>query len=270
MGYLVVLVILTLCMIVHEGGHLLAMVRHGIPVQRAGIGFGPGLALSFSRFPRISNLSNNSSSPFVFTISPILFGAYVKPTEEGEAMMSRLPYASKVNIYGAGSLANIVFGLLILAIMGKVFVNGNVIAGSVLLVLCAVLLGTGLLKRAATVFGYVMPVVAALITVVAVSLATLGSPGTVMGPIGIFSEGSKAAIDFRGSIVLLIAISIGIGLSNLLPISITDGGRIAEAVLERSGVSKMWCSRYFKLSTACLIILAVFVFGNDIARLFHK
>lgn len=269
MGILTVLVVLTLCMVVHEGGHLFAMLRSGIPVQRAGIGLGSFIEIRFPRFPRISNLSKDKSKPFVLTISPILVGAYVKPTEEGERMLEQLPYASKVNVYGAGPLANIVFSLLVLEIW-SIFVNPHISLDKLLVALCAIFLGMGLFRRVAPIFGYVIPIIGALAIVGIVTLLLVFGAGAVAGPIGIFQEGPKIARDFNGSIGLLFVISISLGFLNLLPLAILDGGRIAEAILERSGAPKKWRSLYSWVSAACLIVFVVFVFGNDIARLFLK
>ena len=70
MGILIALLVLTLVLALHEGGHALAMRKYGIPIAKAGLGIPiPYLTLSF-KWPRIFGQT-------VITLSPIILGAYV-------------------------------------------------------------------------------------------------------------------------------------------------------------------------------------------------
>jgi regulator of sigma E protease len=94
---------------------------------------------------------------------------------------------------------------------------------------------------------------------------------TVGGPLYLFTIASSAAEEGLGVFLSMMAlISVNLGLLNLLPIPVLDGGHIATAVVE--GVTRRPLSIRTReianlVGLVLLITLMVFVFRNDILRL---
>jgi regulator of sigma E protease len=94
---------------------------------------------------------------------------------------------------------------------------------------------------------------------------------TVGGPIMLFSIASEAAEEGLGSFLFKMAlISVNLGLMNLLPIPVLDGGHIAQAAME--GVMRRPLSIRAReianiVGIILLFTLMLFVFKNDIVRL---
>jgi regulator of sigma E protease len=94
---------------------------------------------------------------------------------------------------------------------------------------------------------------------------------TVGGPIMLFSIASEAAEEGWGSFLFKMAlISVNLGLMNLLPIPVLDGGHIAQAAVE--GVTRRPLSVRAReianiVGIVLLFTLMIFVFKNDIVRL---
>jgi regulator of sigma E protease len=94
---------------------------------------------------------------------------------------------------------------------------------------------------------------------------------SVGGPLMLFSIASDAAEEGWSSFLFQMAlISVNLGLMNLLPIPVLDGGNIAQALLE--AVTRRQLSARARLvaqgvGLALLVTLMLFVFKNDIARL---
>jgi regulator of sigma E protease len=94
---------------------------------------------------------------------------------------------------------------------------------------------------------------------------------TVGGPIMLFSIASEAAEEGWASFLFKMAlISVNLGLMNLLPIPVLDGGHIAQAMVE--GVTRRPLSLRAReianiVGIILLFTLMIFVFKNDIVRL---
>jgi regulator of sigma E protease len=93
---------------------------------------------------------------------------------------------------------------------------------------------------------------------------------TVGGPIMLFGMAAQAAEDGLESFLFTMAlISVNLGLMNLLPIPVLDGGHIAACALE--AVTRRRPSLRAReianlVGLAMLLLLMVAVFRNDIAR----
>lgn len=94
---------------------------------------------------------------------------------------------------------------------------------------------------------------------------------TVGGPIMLFSIASEAAQEGWGTFLFQMAlISVNLGLMNLLPIPVLDGGHIAQALLEsvtRRPLSVRAREIANIVGLILLFTLMAFVFKNDIVRL---
>jgi regulator of sigma E protease len=94
---------------------------------------------------------------------------------------------------------------------------------------------------------------------------------SVGGPLMLFSIASEAAEEGWSTFLVMMAlISVNLGLMNLLPIPVLDGGNIAQALLE--AITRRQLSARARLvaqgvGLALLVTLMLFVFKNDIVRL---
>ena len=111
-----------------------------------------------------------------------------------------------------------------------------------------------------TVFGFVAMV------------SGLISPKHIGGPISIFKEGAKSAErGFLGVLQFMIFLSISLGVLNLLPIPILDGGHIVFFTIEKLLGTSLGIKFYKvanSIGAAMLLSLMIFAFGNDIFKLF--
>ena len=93
----------------------------------------------------------------------------------------------------------------------------------------------------------------------------------LQGPVGISSEAGKAVK--RGSvsvIQLMVLISVNLGILNLLPIPILDGGNILLLAIEgglRRDLSMAFKERFVQVGLVFLLVLFAIVMYNDLARL---
>jgi regulator of sigma E protease len=94
---------------------------------------------------------------------------------------------------------------------------------------------------------------------------------TVGGPIMLFSIASEAAEEGWASFLFTMAlISVNLGLMNLLPIPVLDGGHIVQALVEavtRRPLSMRAREVANIVGLVLLVTLMIFVFKNDIVRL---
>jgi regulator of sigma E protease len=92
----------------------------------------------------------------------------------------------------------------------------------------------------------------------------------LQGPVGIGSEAGKAVK--RGSvsvIFLMVVISINLGILNLLPIPILDGGNILLLAIEgglRRDLSLAFKERYIQVGLVFLLVLFAIVMYHDVLR----
>ncbi len=97
------------------------------------------------------------------------------------------------------------------------------------------------------------------------------SPKSLQGPIGIGQQVGIAARDSIWTLLRLMAmISMNLGIFNLLPIPILDGGMILFLVIEsvlRRDINQKFKERVYQVAFVCLIVFAVMVIFNDISKL---
>ena len=99
---------------------------------------------------------------------------------------------------------------------------------------------------------------------------------TVSGPVGIFQQSATAARDggWEGAIAMLMAISLSLGVFNLLPIPMLDGGQIMVLGIEKimswfnKTLSMVARERIQLTGLAIVLLLMVTVMFFDISRLF--
>ena len=93
----------------------------------------------------------------------------------------------------------------------------------------------------------------------------------LMGPVGIAElSGSAAVLGWSALLSLMAMISLNLGLLNLLPVPVLDGGHIAILAVEglaRRDLSVQVKERVLMAGAAVLVLLMVTVIYNDVARL---
>jgi regulator of sigma E protease len=98
------------------------------------------------------------------------------------------------------------------------------------------------------------------------------SPRNIGGPLMILDVAGKQAKEGKKNLAYFIAIiSINLGVVNLLPIPILDGGHILFHIIElvtRRKVSQKWIEITQKIGLGILICIMALAFFNDIMRLF--
>ncbi|MBI2816912.1 MAG: RIP metalloprotease RseP [Acidobacteria bacterium] len=96
------------------------------------------------------------------------------------------------------------------------------------------------------------------------------SPRTLEGPIGIARLSGQAARQSLGDLIsLMAAISLNLGIFNLFPIPVLDGGLILMLLVEsvmRRDLSMRMKERVTQVGFVALMLLAVFVIYNDIVK----
>jgi len=95
---------------------------------------------------------------------------------------------------------------------------------------------------------------------------------SLSGPIGIGQQVHQAVSmpGWMPIIGLMAYISLNLGIFNLLPIPILDGGMILFLIIEsiiRRDVNQQFKERVYQIAFVCIIIFAVFVIFNDITKL---
>lgn len=97
------------------------------------------------------------------------------------------------------------------------------------------------------------------------------SPKQLQGPIGIGQQVGMAARESIWTLLRLMAmISINLGIFNLLPIPILDGGMILFLLIEsliRRDINQQLKERVYQVAFVCLVVFAVMVIFNDVTKL---
>ena len=94
----------------------------------------------------------------------------------------------------------------------------------------------------------------------------------VSGPVGIYQATSQVAAQGLYSLVLWLGLlSLNIGIFNLMPIPILDGGRIVIVVIEKlvgRKLSEKIQNAIMLVGLGLIFMLMIFATANDILRLF--
>jgi regulator of sigma E protease len=97
------------------------------------------------------------------------------------------------------------------------------------------------------------------------------SPKQLQGPVGIGQQVGMAARDSIWTLLRLMAmISINLGMFNLLPFPLLDGGMILFLLIEsviRRDINQQLKERVYQVAFVCLVLFAVMVIFNDVTKL---
>lgn len=199
MSYLGMFALLSLLIVIHELGHLIAARLVGIPVAGFSVGFGPKLWAR--RWGQVE-----------YALRALPLGGFVAPAITDEEELRAIPLRKRLVFYLGGPLANLVAALPLFAVL-----NGT----------------TRGLSFQQLVVAPFFQVAAACWHLLEVIPKLFVRPESLSGVIGIVVEGGRLA---RTGMALDIAISLSISLAvlNLLPIPVLDGGQITMACLEKA------------------------------------
>ena len=232
MSYLGILALLSLLVLIHEVGHLLAAKRVGIPVAEFAVGFGP-------------RLWSRSWGETEYSLRLLPLGGFVAPALD-DFEFGEVPLRRRLVFFLGGPLANLAAALPLFALLNGVeggfsLRNALVLPFAQVALACRQLLG-------------VIP-------------GLFSHPAALSGVVGIVVEGGRLT---GAGTVLQFAISVTISLAvlNLLPIPVLDGGQIVLSCLERLFPRSVGVLRV-PLTVLGLVLLAVLmIFANvhDVVR----
>jgi regulator of sigma E protease len=238
--------VFTLVVLVHEFGHFLAARKSGVKVYEFSVGF------PFS--PRLITLFHYKETAFTIRLLPL--GGFVSFSQEGgedDIELFQVSCWKRALILSAGSLFNIFFAFGIFTIVFAI--------GKHLDPLNAVLLSVK------TVWEILSGTLAFIMNV----FAGYGTMEGVSGPVGIAVMAGKAAS--KGMLNLCYftgALSMSLGIMNLLPLPALDGGHITILLVE-SVRRKPLNPKVYQVATvvglALFLILTLVATYGDIAKL---
>lgn len=234
-----VIILLGILVIIHEFAHMIVAKMCKVKVLEFSVGFGP---LIFSKETRETK----------YSLRLIPLGGYVNMVGADqkdckvEGSYQNATTLQKILILLAGSAINILFGLVIYFFL--VYQISNL----------------AIALDATKNFAF------SLLDSIKMLFTGAVSPDQLMGPIGIadlVSETTKIS-EF---IYLTAIVSLSLGITNLIPIPPLDGSKILITIIEAIRRKPLKDETELKIQMAgfvFMIILAIYVAGNDIIRLF--
>ena len=257
---LIFAVVISILVVVHELGHHMMAKWFGVPVEVFSVGFGPKLlAVRYGETE--------------YRLSAIPFGGYVKMagTTPGRGDSTPQGFDSKAPwqrflILLAGPAMNIAFALA-LAVIGlwagiEISAQGG---------------GATTLYRPDPLSAFPLAV-RVIADGSAQILTTLGglvtgqiSPSHLIGPVGLAQiSGESAQLGWRAMLAAMAFISLNLGICNLLPVPILDGGQMLMLLVEgitRRNVPFRVRKALLGAGAAAMILLLMTTFYNDLGRL---
>jgi regulator of sigma E protease len=179
----------------HEAGHFFAAKRFGLVAEVFSLGFGKVL---FAR-------KDKAGTSWQVRVLP--FGGFIKLNTGHLAALSPL---QRIAVYAAGPIVNIVLGLMLVTIAG-------------------IELGTPALKSLQISFQFIPTIIVTVIA--AVTHTFSGDLSGVAGPVG-SAIAVGDAVRLHGVVMFAALFSWSVGVVNLLPVPLLDGGQIVMAGFE--------------------------------------
>lgn len=231
MSYLGVLVLLGVLIVVHEAGHLLAAKWAGIPVAGFSVGLGP-------------KLWTRRRGGVEYSLRALPLGGFVAPALDEEEFRT-VPLGRRLVYFLGGPAANLVLALPLIGLW-------NVLNA-----------GFSLHGLFLAPFGQTLGACLQLLDMLA---GLLGQPESLRGVVGIVVEGGKIGA-IRMALELAISLTISLGLLNLLPIPVLDGGQIVMNCLEEA-FPRLLRLRVPLTVAGAVLLVSVMVYTNvqDVVR----
>ncbi|MBN2312947.1 MAG: site-2 protease family protein [Sedimentisphaerales bacterium] len=200
MSYVIVFVLISFLILIHELGHFIAAKLSNIPIERFSIGFGPKL-WAFGK------------GQTEYRLSALPIGGYVLPRIEDEDDFFLIPARKRIVFALGGPFANVLFALICLS-----FLN-------------AMTMGFSLYGILAYPFVQTIQISSQVLTALP---QMFSQPEYMSGIIGIVAVGGRALSgDLTKIFGLAAMLNINLALLNLLPVLPLDGGKILFCLLEK-------------------------------------
>ncbi len=235
MGYIIIFLMISFLILIHEFGHFCAAKRAGIPVKQFSVGYGR----------RLFGFTYKETD---YRISVFPLGGYVMPDIEVLEDYFAFSFKNRVLFALAGPLANIIAawaGLLVMSI-----IYHGVTAASIFVV----------------PFVQLWDMSAQFIQSIP---ALFSHPQQLSGIVGLVAFGGKEiGVDIPRLLSLSVLLNINLAFLNLLPILPLDGGKILLDILHqlRMPVKRL----YVPVSIAgwgLILMLMVYVTIHDVSNL---
>lgn len=200
MSYVIMFMLISFLILIHELGHFIAAKLSNIPIELFSVGFGPKL-WSFRK------------GQTEYRISALPIAGYVLPKMEDVDDFFQISSSRRIAFALGGPLANIILAVICLG-----FLNALTMGFSFYAVLIFPFVQ---ITKITSEFLYALP-------------SLFASPGKLSGVIGIVAMGGQmVAGDFLNILNLAIMLNINLAVLNLLPILPLDGGKIVFCFLEK-------------------------------------
>lgn len=197
MFYLGVLALLSVLVLIHETGHLVAAKRAGIPVAGFSVGLGPKV---WSRWRGRTE----------YSLRAFPLGGFVMPAVADNEEFRAIALRKRLLYFLGGPLANLAAAVVLVAIW-------NVAAQG--LSIHAILIAP--FRQVAEACWQILTSLPGM----------FARPESLSGVVGIVVEGGRIAATGR-ILELAFSLSVSLAVLNLLPIPVLDGGQILLACLE--------------------------------------
>ena len=207
-SFLAFIVVFSIIVLVHECGHFIAARILGIKVYEFSIGF------PFS--PRVLTLFRHKETDFTVRLLPL--GGFVSFSRDGDEEAKGLfeaSFSKRAFVLSAGSLCNIVFAFIVFI---PIFIIGKHLSFI-----------DALLFSAKTVWDMLSGTIIFLSHI----FTGHGIMEGLSGPLGIaVMAGQAARIGFLNLFYFIGALSMSLGIINLLPLPALDGGHLIILLIE--------------------------------------
>lgn len=237
MSYLLIFCTVSLLVILHELGHLLAAKWMGIPIARFSAGLGP-------------KLWGFKMGETEYWLSLIPCGGYVLPAVEDEAAFDKIPLKNRILFALGGPAANILGAFLCLSLMNIVKLGCTVNS--------AIYLPLEQIRQMVIQIGTAVPLL-------------FNQPENLSGIVGIVAAGGTlVGLSLAKLLQFSALLNVNLAIFNLLPILPLDGGKIVMGLLRKI------CQPLRRLEVplavggwVLLAGLAVYATALDLSRLAH-
>ena len=230
---------------IHESGHFIVAKLCKVKVNEFAIGFGPTIWKK-----------QGKETKYALRLIPLggfvnMEGEEKKSEEEGSFSKASIP--KRISIVLAGASVNIIFAIIVYFIL---VVTSGQFQG----------IGEGLKNAFLMTKDFIGSVIESL------KLLFSGRVGVdqMMGPVGI-SEIISKTNGIKEFVYMLSAISMSLGVTNLLPIPALDGGKIVLLIIEAIRKKPLDDKTEINIQLigfSLLIALSIYVTFNDITRIF--
>lgn len=234
-----IIFLLGILVFIHEGGHFIVAKLCKVKVNEFALGFG-------------KTIFSKKIGETIYALRMIPLGGFVRmegeeqPSEE-EGAFNKAKIWKKILIVSAGGLVNIVFAIIIVFLLVIFYYKYPI-------------------KEALQVTGNFAYSIIESLKILFSGNVTINE---LVGPIGISSIIVQTT-ELVNYIYLIAAVSLSLGVTNLLPIPPLDGGKIVIYIIEAIRRKPMKEETEIAIQMTgfvCIIILSIFVMMNDIGHI---